>query len=250
MRAGPSGVIFAMWLVLSTMGPAVATGQQTTAKEQSPQGNEAKGAASTSEAAGVRTPLARPRSWKSLAGDFLTDQKDIWASPKRIRPTDAEWLIPFAGVTAGLIRTDRTFSAHLKQEPATIQHYRHLADVSVAARGGRGDVLLERCIAQRAPARNGFSFGCGGCKQPRRRGNAETGDTKGAAVPRHGNGKFLGRRFIVPIGACRGSVVHCWSNRARISGAAAETAVVWIGDAGELFAREVSRSFSVGRGCG
>src|SRR5579883_2851845 len=80
MRAGPSGVIFAMWLVLSTMGPAVATGQQTTAKEQSPQGNEAKGAASTSEAAGVRTPLARPRSWKSLAGDFLTDQKDIWIS--------------------------------------------------------------------------------------------------------------------------------------------------------------------------
>src|SRR5579871_3132577 len=138
MRAGPSGVIFAMWLVLSTMGPAVATGQQTTAKEQSPQGNEAKGAASTSEAAGVRTPLARPRSWKSLAGDFLTGQKDIWTSPKRIRPTDAEWLIPFAGVTAGLIRTDRTFSAHLKQEPATIQHYRHLADVSVAALGGAG----------------------------------------------------------------------------------------------------------------
>ncbi len=138
MRAGPGGVIFAMWLVLSTMGSPVAMGQQTTAKEQSRQEDEAQGAASTSEADGVRMPPEGARSWKSLAGDFLTDQKDIWTSPKRIQPTDAEWLIPFAGVTAGLIRTDRTFSAHLNQNPATMLHYRHLADYSVAALGGAG----------------------------------------------------------------------------------------------------------------
>ncbi len=138
MRAGPSGVIFAMWLVLSMTGSPVATGQQSTAKEQSGQGDEAQSPATTSEAHGVRRPAAGARSWRSLAGDFLTDQKDIWSSPKRIRPTDAEWLIPFAGVTAGLIRTDRTFSAHLNQNPATMLHYRHLADYSVAALGGAG----------------------------------------------------------------------------------------------------------------
>lgn len=112
-----------------------AKGQEASAKPQSAATQE-QNAASTREPRVRSAPAAGERTWRSLTQDFLSDQKEIWTSPKRIQPTDAEWLVPFAGVTTGLIRTDRTFSAHLNRSPATIQHYRHLANYSVAALGG------------------------------------------------------------------------------------------------------------------
>ena len=45
-----------------------------------------------------------------LFKNLLQDQKDIWTSPFRMKPADLEWAVPFAGITTGLIMTDRTAS--------------------------------------------------------------------------------------------------------------------------------------------
>ena len=46
---------------------------------------------------------------KFLKGVYV-DQKHIWTSPFRLTLDDAKWMVPFAGITAGLIATDRTAS--------------------------------------------------------------------------------------------------------------------------------------------
>src|SRR5216684_2840147 len=79
----------------------------------------------------------------SLVGRFVDDQKQIWTSPARLRFPDAEWLVPLSGITAGLIVTDRDYSKHLPQNPATISHYKTLSNAGVAALvGGAGGMWL------------------------------------------------------------------------------------------------------------
>jgi membrane-associated phospholipid phosphatase len=64
--------------------------------------------------------------------DFLKDQKQIWTSPFRARAQDATWLVPLAGITAGLFVTDRQYSASLPNNPATLHHYRTISDAGIA----------------------------------------------------------------------------------------------------------------------
>lgn len=70
--------------------------------------------------------------------DFLADQKQIWTSPFRTRWSDATWLVPLAGVTAGLFVTDRQYSASLSQNPSTISHYKTVSNYGVASLIGAG----------------------------------------------------------------------------------------------------------------
>ncbi len=65
--------------------------------------------------------------------DFVDDQKRTWTSPFRTRLSDATWLVPLAGVTAGLFVTDRQYSASLSQNPATLRHDKTLTDVGIAS---------------------------------------------------------------------------------------------------------------------
>jgi len=65
--------------------------------------------------------------------DFFEDQKQIWTSPFRTRVQDATWLVPLAGITAGLFVTDRQYSASLSQSAATLHHYRTISDVGIAS---------------------------------------------------------------------------------------------------------------------
>ncbi len=76
---------------------------------------------------------ASPRGFTGLGKDFLLDQKQIWTSPSRIRFSDTEWLVPMAGVTAGLFVTDREFSRHLSHNPTTISHYKTYSTAGVGA---------------------------------------------------------------------------------------------------------------------
>ena len=74
-----------------------------------------------------------------LASDFLLDQKQIWTSPARLRFSDAEWLVPLSGITAGLFVTDRDYSKHVSQNPTTIRHYKTRSNAGVATLvGGAG----------------------------------------------------------------------------------------------------------------
>jgi membrane-associated phospholipid phosphatase len=74
--------------------------------------------------------------------DFFQDQKQIWTSPARARFADATWLVPLAGLTAGLFATDRQFSASLPQNPSTLRHYRTVSDVGLASLAGAGAGLF------------------------------------------------------------------------------------------------------------
>ncbi len=70
--------------------------------------------------------------------DFARDQKYIWTSPTRARLTDATWLVPLAGVTAGLFVTDRQYSASLSTNPTTLSHYKTFSNVGIASLAGAG----------------------------------------------------------------------------------------------------------------
>jgi membrane-associated phospholipid phosphatase len=70
--------------------------------------------------------------------DFVEDQKQIWTSPFRARSADAAWLVPLAGVTAGLFVTDRQYSASLPQSAATLRHYKTVSNVGIASLVGSG----------------------------------------------------------------------------------------------------------------
>ena len=80
-----------------------------------------------------------PRSvfWGHIT-DFAQDQKQIWTGPARIRLADAPWLVPFAGVTAGLLATDREYSASLSMNPSTISHYKNISNAGIAGLVGAG----------------------------------------------------------------------------------------------------------------
>jgi hypothetical protein len=84
-----------------------------------------------------------PGPFASLAKDFVSDQKQIWTSPARLRLPDVQWLLPLSGITAGLFVTDRDFNAHLSHNSTTIGHYKTLSDASVGALiGGAGGMWL------------------------------------------------------------------------------------------------------------
>jgi len=70
--------------------------------------------------------------------DFLDDQKQIWTSPSRLRFSDATWLVPLGGITAGLFATDQQYSASLPQDPSTIRHYKNLSNFGLASLVGSG----------------------------------------------------------------------------------------------------------------
>jgi hypothetical protein len=70
--------------------------------------------------------------------DFAQDQEYIWTSPAHVRFADATWLVPFAGVTAGLFATDRQYSASLSTDPTTLSHYKTVSNVGIAGLAGAG----------------------------------------------------------------------------------------------------------------
>jgi membrane-associated phospholipid phosphatase len=70
---------------------------QTDKKENPPEENN-----DTHPASAAPVPLFK---------NLILDQKDIWTSPFRLRAGDLKWAVPFAGITTGLIMTDRT-AAH------------------------------------------------------------------------------------------------------------------------------------------
>jgi Capsule assembly protein Wzi/PAP2 superfamily len=100
-------------------------------------------------------------SFSGFARNFVGDQKAIWMSPARLRFVDTEWLVPFAGATAGLFVTDRQVSGHLPRDLKTQQHYRSIAtDGSLALVGMGGGLALWSTISHNPHQREtGFLAG-------------------------------------------------------------------------------------------
>jgi hypothetical protein len=84
-----------------------------------------------------------PHSAKGLGERFLEDQKQIWTSPSQLRWSDANWLVPLSGITAGLFVTDAEMSRHISHNPTTVSHYNTLSTATVGALlGGAGAMWL------------------------------------------------------------------------------------------------------------
>ena len=65
---------------------------------------------------------------RSLPKNFVKDQFAIWTSPAHIRTADSLWLVPFLGVTAGFIATDRAAVSGLPSAPSTVNRYKNISD--------------------------------------------------------------------------------------------------------------------------
>ncbi|MGA2809776.1 MAG: capsule assembly Wzi family protein [Candidatus Acidiferrum sp.] len=65
--------------------------------------------------------LAPERASVKASKRFFSDQKDIWTSPARLQLSDAEWLVPAFGVTAGALFTDKSLSRSLPNGPGAIR---------------------------------------------------------------------------------------------------------------------------------
>jgi membrane-associated phospholipid phosphatase len=72
---------------------------------------------------------------KTASKRFFSDQKEIWESPLRIKPAEAEWLVPIVGITTGLILTDANFSRSLSNSPGTLNLFQNMRNGSLAALG-------------------------------------------------------------------------------------------------------------------
>jgi membrane-associated phospholipid phosphatase len=78
---------------------------------------------------------------KRLAGDFVSDQKDLWTAPRHLRFSDTIWLLPVSGITAGLFITDADYAHSLirNTSPSTISRYNTLSNAGIAGLlGGAG----------------------------------------------------------------------------------------------------------------
>ena len=132
------------WLALHllVLTSFVSQGQQTAdipqASGSKPASVSAHDEKSVRDGAFDSAPKGRQPSWSSQLGDLFRDQKAIVTSPAHIRWSDATWLVPIGGITAGLFVTDRQHSASLSQDPTTLRHYRNFSNVGVASLVGAG----------------------------------------------------------------------------------------------------------------
>lgn len=121
---GPSGI----WA--QQVAPEVATPPANSSQETNPQEKD-----STSD----KQP-GHPRWTNSFSDDnplirFLSDQKQIWTSPARIRLEDTEWLVPVAAVSSGLFLTDESLNHSIPNNPARLHRFDQVRNGGVAALG-------------------------------------------------------------------------------------------------------------------
>jgi membrane-associated phospholipid phosphatase len=83
------------------------------------------------------------RLWAPLANHLVEDQYAIWTSPKHLRLADAGWLLPFGGLTAALLVTDKQFSSHLSNSPSRLNNFDKFSTYGAYAMvGGAGAMYL------------------------------------------------------------------------------------------------------------
>lgn len=79
----------------------------------------------------------------NLPRQLLRDQFGMWTSPRKIRLSDATWLVPLGGFTAALFATDTDVSRHLSNDPSTLLRDRHISDYGAYSMvGGAGALYL------------------------------------------------------------------------------------------------------------
>jgi membrane-associated phospholipid phosphatase len=93
-------------------------------------------AAQSQEAAAKPDPdNPHPASLKPriFVKNLALDQKDIWTAPFKARIQDLNWLVPFAGLTAGLINADSELSSRISTTGTLARNSGNIANAGLAA---------------------------------------------------------------------------------------------------------------------
>ena len=78
-----------------------------------------------------------------LLRNLADDQKTLWSSPFKARIQDLNWLIPFAGLTAGLINADSELSSRISNNGRLAARSSTISNAGIAvALGGSGGLYL------------------------------------------------------------------------------------------------------------
>jgi hypothetical protein len=129
-------------MIVSTLGNVTCGAQETPSQGES----SSQGASAEAQKPPKRPTLLQEQSESGPVGlvdRFVDDQRNVWTSPARLRFSDTEWLVPAAGLAAGLFVTDRDVSRHLSHDSNTIGHYSTLSNAGLGALiGGAGGLWL------------------------------------------------------------------------------------------------------------
>src|SRR6202008_4488476 len=82
---------------------------------------------------GYLEPGADPKNNLSprLFGRFVDDQKQFWTAPLRMKRSDAQAVIPFLGITGGLMAGDTWISDHVPDAPSQLKHSQDISNYAV-----------------------------------------------------------------------------------------------------------------------
>ena len=72
----------------------------------------------------------------SLLKNITLDEAAIWTSPRHLRLTDANWILPFAGIAAAGIASDTHISRSLTSSPSLVSKTNSFSNYGIAALGG------------------------------------------------------------------------------------------------------------------
>lgn len=115
--------LLALSLLLSDSRAAAQTGNS----DPAPAAQSSSGSSADVNAEPVDNP-------KYLIKHLAQDQVAIWTGPFRAKASDLKWVVPFAGITTGLIMTDRT-AAHEASRLTTFDGAK-FSDIGLAVEGG------------------------------------------------------------------------------------------------------------------
>jgi Capsule assembly protein Wzi/PAP2 superfamily len=142
-------VMTAVWLGTATVSPAWPQSELDNTVRITATAENPDVASSSKRARALRSERSegenytKARFGMSLVKNMTLDQRELWASPAKLRFSDADWLIPAGGLGAVLFGTDRDVSLHLSHNPKTINRYNNLSNASVGALiGGAGGMWL------------------------------------------------------------------------------------------------------------
>ena len=132
-----AGLLSAFMLLLATCAAhSQDSAQESKAGAQTVAPDRKKSDASLAQPASTGSGSSPHNFFVGPLTDFAQDQKQIWTSPARIRLVDTTWLVPLAGVAAGLFVTDQQYSASLSTNPSTISHYQTVSNAGIASLAG------------------------------------------------------------------------------------------------------------------
>ena len=107
------------------------------------------------------TAQSQSISIRHLPLNLLNDQANIWTSPVRLQPKDANWLVPLGILTGSMIATDRCVPRTLDISTSTNQKFNQLSNAGLAGMvaAGGGMYLLGHIRHDDYQQRAGFLAG-------------------------------------------------------------------------------------------